>query len=148
MTPNEFQTINAQNTERTLKIAKTFKDAAEKTYAVVARSEVKCRKVRNAIQTQNKDMMWHVLQEYIREYADFIMRSSELTGITLCKVDQEFYKQITTNDVENQLETVIGFVYAKEALSSVMKETYKKCVEKLLKERGLFTKKELSRLFV
>ena len=52
------------------------------------------------------------------------------------------------SDIKNQLQIVIGFVHAKEAFDSAAKETYKQCVEKLLKKSGMFSDKELKHMFV
>ena len=145
---DEFQALNAQNNERAKEIAKILVKAAKETHAVMTRSEGKCKKARESIDTHDKDTMWSTLQEYINQYADFINNMSTLTGVGLYRVNRDFYERITATDVENQIHIIIGFVHAKEAYDSVMKETYKQCVKKLLKRSGLFTDDELKRLFI
>lgn len=148
MIPNEFQTLNAQNNERALEIAKILVKAAKETHAVITKSEAKSKKARDSIVTHDKDILWRTLQEYIGQYADFISKTSSFTGIVLYKVNRDFYNQITAADIENQFQIIIGFIYAKEAFDSVVKETYKQCVEKHLKKSGLFSKNELKHLFI
>ena len=121
MTSNEFRALNAQNNERALEISKILIKAARKTYAILRISEAKCKKARDGIATHDKDTMWCILQEYMGQYAEFISSTSALTGITLCKVNQNFYNEITTEDIENQLQIIIGFVHAKEAVDSAVK---------------------------
>ena len=148
MTSNDFQTLNTQNNERTLEIAKILVKAAKETHAVLTKSEVKSKKARDGIATHNKDIMWCILQEYIGQYSDFINHASSFTGVGLGKVDHDFYDRITATDVENQLRIIIGFVYAKEAIDSSSKETYKQCVKKLIKKSKLFSEDELKHLFI
>ena len=92
--------------------------------------------------------MWRTLQEYIGYYAGFINSMTMLTGIGLQRVNREFYDRVTAVDIEHQLQIIIGFVYAKEALDSVCRETYKQCVKKLLRQSKLFDDNELKRLLI
>lgn len=144
----EFQSLNAKNNEKSLEVAKILVKAAKETHAVITKSDALSKSARESISTHNKEVMWKTLQDYISRYADFINSSSELTGIVLYKVDREFYEQLTSNDVENQLQLMIGFVYAKVALDSVVKKTYEQCVKKLLKQSGMFSDSELRQLFI
>lgn len=148
MESNEFQTLNAQNNEQALEIAKILIKAAKETHAVLTRSEAKCKKARDAMATHDKDTMWCALQEYIGQYADFIRDTSAFTGVALCKVNRNIYNQLTAVDIEKQLQIVIGFVHAKEAFDSVIEETYKQCVKKLLKKSGFFADNELKDFFI
>lgn len=148
MTDNEFQTLNAQNNERALEIAKILIKAAKETHAVIVKSEAKSKKAKEAIAMHDKEVMWRILQEYIEQYAGFISKTSALTGVGLCKADRDFYNRITVADIENQIQIIIGFVHAKEAFDSVVKETYKQCVEKHLKRSPLFSSNELKHLFM
>lgn len=143
---DEFQSLNNKSNERSLEIAKILIQAAKETHAVISRSEVKCAAARSSMATHDKKIMWQTLQEYIGYYAGFINSVTALTGIGVRRVNREFYDRITAIDIENQLQIVIGFVYAKEALDSVFKKTYKQCVEKHLKHSRLFDSNELRRL--
>ena len=75
-------------------------------------------------------------------------KASSLTGVGLCKVDRSFYDQFTVIDVENQLQLIIGFVHEKEAIDSVVKETYKQCEKKLLEKSVLFSDNEVKYMFI
>lgn len=145
---DEFQSLNAQSNEQSLEIARLLIKAAKETHAVIIKSEAQCAAARSSISTHDKVNMWQTLQEYIGRYASFINSMSALTGIGLQRVNREFYDRITAVDIENQLQIVIGFVYAKEALDSVFKETYKQCVKKLMKQSKLFNDNKLKRLFI
>lgn len=147
MASDEYQALSAQNSGRAKEIARIFIKAAKETHAVVIKAEAKSRKAMEGIASQNKQIMWRTLQDYIREYADFIGQTSVVTGIGLYKVDHAFYDHTTTTDIEGQLQLAIGFVYAKEALTSTVKENYKQCVEKHLKRLGLFSDNELKYMF-
>ena len=145
---DEFQSLNAQSNERSLEIAKILIKAAKETHAVISRSEARCTAARSSMATHDKETMWRALQEYIGYYAGFINSMTSLTGIGLQQVNREFYNRVTAIDIENQPQIIIGFVYAKEALDSVFKETYKQCVKKLLKQSKLFDDNELKRLLI
>ncbi len=145
---DEFQSLNAKNNERALEVAKILVKAAKETYAVITKSEALSKSACESIATHNKEVMWNTLQDYISRYADFINSVSSFTGIGLQKVNRDFYERITASDVENQLQIIIGFVYAKEAIDSVVKETFKQCVKKHLKQSKLFTDSELKHLLI
>ncbi len=59
-------------------------------------------------------------------------------------VDKEFYNKVTIDDISNQLNQVIGFIYAKSALDSVAKTTFKQALKSILKKSKKFTDSELS----
>ena len=144
----EFQSFNAQNNEQPLEISKILIKAAKETHAVITKSEAKCRAAYNSISTHSKEIMWQTLQEYIRDYSDFINSMSAWTGIELQRVDRTRYEQFSPKDIENQLKIIIGFVYAKDAIDSVANEAYKQCLKKLLMQSGRFDNNEIKRLFM
>ena len=47
----------------------------------------------------------------------------------------------------DQLEYVIGFIYAKEAVRSKEKESFLNCLKKILQQTNVFTETELELLF-
>jgi len=143
---DEFQSLNAKNNENALEISKILIKAAKETHAVVMKAEEKSKRACESIATHNKETMWRTLQEYICSYANFINSVSSFTGVVFQRVDRDFYERVTAADVENQLQIMIGFVYAKEATDSAVKENYKQCVKKLLKQSKLFTGNELKHL--
>ena len=145
---DEFQSLNAQNNKRSLEIAEILIKAAKETHAVIVKSEAQCTVIKSSILTHDKETMWRTLQEYIGHYAGFISNMSTLTGIGIQQVNREFYEHVTVADIENQLQVIIGFIYAKEAVNGVFKETYRQCVKKLLKRSKLFEDNELKRLLV
>ena len=144
----EYQSFNSKNNERSLQISKILIKAADETHAVVSKSEAICRTIRESIATHDKQTMWETLQKYIIQYADFINKISILTGIGIQKVDSGFYERVPIIEIEKQLQVIIGFIYAKEAMYSVFNKTYKQCVKKLLKQSNLFDNKELNHLFI
>ena len=90
--------------------------------------------------------MWNTLQEYLREYSNFINNTALITGLCVYSVEREFYDQITVEDIEKQLRIIVGYIYAREAVNSAAKATFKDCLKKLLKKSGLFTDAELALL--
>ena len=94
----------------------------------------------------DKYAMWKILQEYYAEYRNFINSLSGFTGYTIYDVENNFVEKITDEDIRRQLKLLIGFIYAKEAVNTAAKQTYKECVKKILKKTKMFTDKELDRL--
>lgn len=137
----EYQSFNVQNDERALEISKILIEAAKETHAVVSKSEAKCRDAFDSIATHDKETMWKTLQKYIIQYADFINSMSIFTGIVVQRVDSGFYGRVSAAEIEKQLRTIIGFIYAKEAMESVSREAFKQCAKKLLKKSKLFDDK-------
>ena len=106
----------------------------------------KSQKAIDAIDTRDKASMWNTLQEYLREYSNFINNTALITGLCVYSVEREFYDQITVEDIEKQLRIIVGYIYAREAVNSAAKATFKDCLKKLLKKSGLFTDAELALL--
>jgi hypothetical protein len=144
-TSSEYLKAHSDDIDKAVSAAAMVKKAAELTYTA-ASARMKAKKVEDAIHTGNKAYIWTTLQEHLRKYASFINRNSRITGIYLCQVDTSFYSSVTEADLVKQLKIVVGVVYAKEALSLAGKETFKTCLKKLLKEKGLFTDAQLKLL--
>lgn len=121
----------------------TVKKAAEITHSVFG-AKSKCQNAIIAIESNDKKIMWNALQEYFLEYKTFINSLSSLTGYYVYDVDKEFYDKVTIDDIANQLNQVIGFIYAKSALDSVAKTTFKQALKSILKKSRLFTENELT----
>ena len=142
----DFNAFVSQSNERAVEIAKLLIKAAHMTHTMLIQSEKKSKRAREAMETQDKEAMWAVLQEYIQEYSSFITGTGIFTGIVIRRVDKAFYERVTVDDIRGQLQMSIGFVYAYEAFSSVGRETYKQCLKKLLKSSGLLSDAELKLL--
>jgi hypothetical protein len=129
--------------EKVLEYCKDIIEAVKKTRYVVTISEQKSKKVKDAISSGDKRIMWEVLQEYLRQFStEFIA----VYGIYICQVDADFYNRITEKDIKKQLQIVRGLIYTKEAVDCAAKETIKKCLKKLLKKSGIFTDREIEAL--
>ena len=122
------------------------KKAAEITHSVFG-AKNKSLNARYAIESGDKEFMWKTLQEYFHEYKNFINSLSPLTGYYIYDVNTEFYNKLTVEEISNQLRQVIGFIYAKFALESVAKTTFKQALKSILKKSQIFTDTELSILF-
>ena len=123
-------------------IIDSIKKAAEAVHiAGIARQ--KSNAAYKALSLTDKKEMWDILQQYLREYKDFINKMTTFTGYYIYNVDYNFYEQCSIDDIRKQLENVIGFVYAKESASSAAKENFKQCLKKILKATKLFTDTEL-----
>ena len=142
----DFNAFVSQNNDRAVDIAKILIKAAKETHTMLIQSEKKSKRAREAMEMRDKEAMWAVLQEYIREYSSFITGTGIFTGIVIRRVDRAFYERVTVCDIRGQLQMSIGFVYAYEAFSSVGRETYKQCLKKLLKSSGLLSDAELKLL--
>ena len=119
---------------------------AAKAVHMVGIANIKCKNAYEAIPLTNKKEMWDVLQQYYKNYKGFINNLSNFTGYYIFSVDKHFYEQCDIGDIRKQLEIVVGFVYAKEVLSSAAKENFKQCLKKRLKQSMLFTDIELALL--
>lgn len=133
------------NSKKTQVVIDSIKKAAEAVHAAKVAYN-KSNAAREAITMTDKKAMWDILQQYFKEYKEFINKMTILTGYYIYSVDANFYEQCSIDDIRKQLENVIGFVYAKEALASVAKENFKQCLKKILKESKLFTDSELALL--
>ena len=137
------QKIDFQAQENATKMIGYVKRAAEITHTVIM-ADQKASKAVSAIQTQDKSKKWTVLQEYLKEYGAFINETSRLTGICVYPVDKGFYDTVGVQELNQQLQMVIGIVYLKEAVRAAINATYKECLKKLLKQSGLFTEAQLN----
>lgn len=140
-----LQELQIRYEDKSLKAAELAKTAAEMTHTVYTANR-KSQKAFDAIGTRNKITMWNTLQEYLREYSNFINNTSWITGLCLYHVDQNFYEQTTVEDMEKQLRIVVGYIYIHEAVSSAAKATFKACLKSLMKKSGKFTDAELALL--
>lgn len=106
----------------------------------------KASKAVSAIQTQDKSRKWTVLQEYLKEYSLFINNTTFLTGVFVYQVNAEFYAEVNLQELDRQLQIMVGIVYLKEAVRAAVSETYKEYLKKLLRESGIFTEAQLNLL--
>lgn len=131
--------------EKVITYCKNIVKAVEKTHEVAAQSKLKSRKIEEALQTKDKQTMWNVLQEYIHKHPELLTMAN---GVQLRRVDEDFYKNVSEEDVTRQLEIVRGLIYLNEAKHCVAKETVKACFKKLLKQSGVFSEHEIDVLFL
>ena len=89
--------------------------------------------------------MWNALQEYIHKHPELFTMAN---GVQLRRVDADFYKNVSEEDVERQLDIVIGFIYLNEAKHCVAKEKIKACFKKLLKQSSVFSEHEIEVLIL
>lgn len=141
----KLQELQIRYEEKSLKAAELVKAAAEMTHTVMA-SNRKSQKAFDVVRSQDKVTMWNTLQEYLREYSNFINNTAPITGLCVYSVNREFYDQVTVADIEKQLRIVVGYIYAREAANSTAKAVFKDCLKKLLKKSGKFTDAELALL--
>lgn len=131
--------------EKVITYCKNIVKAVEKTRDVAAQSKLKSRKIEEALQVKDKQTMWNVLQEYIHKHPELFTRAN---GVLLGRVDEDFYKNVSDEDVAKQLEIVIGLIYLNEAKHCVAEETIKMCFKKLLKQSGVFSDHEIEVLLL
>ena len=139
------QKIDFQAQEKATKMIWYVKKAAEMTHTVIM-ADQKASKAVSAIQTQDKSWKWAVLQEYLKEYGAFINKTTLLTGVYVYQVNAEFYAEVNLQELDRQLQIMVGIVYLKEAVRAAVSETYKECLKKLLRTSGIFTEAQLNLL--
>lgn len=139
------QNIMCTDEEKVITYCKNIIKAVEKTRDVAAQSKLKSRKIKDALQTKDKQTMWNVLQEYIHKHPKLFTMAN---GVQLRRVDEDFYRNVSEKDVARQLEIVIGLIYLNEAKHCVAKETIKACFKKLLKQSGVFSEHEIEALLL
>jgi len=102
----------------------------------------KSQKALNAIASNDRNIMWGILQEYINEYADLINKSSGITGISVIRgVNPDVYSNA---HLVEQLQFIIKIVYLNEALKYSADKGIKYGVKQLLKSTGMFTDTDLA----
>lgn len=138
-----LKTESQLNDEKTAKAIECIKKACEAVH-IIKSAQQKTEKARNAMQVNDKQYLWNVLQEYLGFYKGFINSLSNYTRVAVFDVGPQFFENCTIDEIKKQLETVIAFVYLKEALTNVAKESFKQCLKKLLKATGAFTESELA----
>lgn len=139
------QKIDFQAQENATKMIGYVKKASEMTHTVIMAAQ-KASKAVSAIQTQDKSIKWTVLQEYLKEYGAFINKTTLLTGVYVYQVNAAFYAEVNLQELDRQLQIMVGIVYLKEAVRAAVSETYKECLKKLLRKSGIFTEAQLNLL--
>lgn len=131
--------------EKVIIYCKNIVKAVEKTRDVAAQSKLKSRRVEEALQMKDKQIMWNALQEYIHKHPKLFTMAN---GVQLRRVDADFYKNVSEQYIARQLEIVIGLIYLNEAKHCVAKEKIKACFKKLLKQSGIFSEHEIEVLLL
>ncbi len=139
------QSLVYTDEDKAIIYCKNIIKAVEKTRDVAARTKLKSRKLEEALQTKDKQTMWNVMQEYIHKQLELFTMTN---GVQLRRVDADFYKNESEEDVARQLDIVRGLIYLNEANHCVAKETIKACFKKLLKQSGVFSEPEIEVLLL
>ena len=139
------QNIMCTDEEKVIIYCKNIIKAVEKTHDVAVQSKLKSRKIKDALQTKDKQTMWNALQEYIHKHPELFTMAN---GVQLRRVDEDFYRNVSQKDVARQLEIVIELIYLNEAKHCVAKEKIKACFKNLLKQSGVFSEHEIEVLLL
>ncbi len=140
----EFELIE-QEQEKDDLFFKCIKETAQVMHTA-ALAKAKCKQAQDALDTNDKDIKWNTLQEYLHSYKKFINSLTGLTGLYVYQVGTDYYASITKDQLNEQLQTVIGFVYLIELLHSAEKESVKATLKRALKQTGQFTDEQLKLL--
>jgi hypothetical protein len=105
---------------------------------------MKRNEINAAIVSTDKQCMWNVLQKNLKIYRSLINSYTVFTNLEVRSVPAEFYDICTVEDLKDQLEQIINFIYAHELLTCAARETFLLCLKKTLKKTRLFTDKELA----
>lgn len=130
-----------ENKEKSLELARLIQIAAREIHAYLA-AERECRDLRDAQQSCDKDGMWRVMQQHMRENQQQIRAYGPLIGVAVIPVDQASYDRMTIQDVRNQIDLLIGAIYAIRVLKTSQK-AFKECLRKHMKTSGKFSKQEI-----
>lgn len=142
---SEYNHLQIDNQEKALEFFKSLKRAVETTRTIGVKCRNETAKARDAMVGDDRDKMMRVLQEYIREYYDKITKSNI---VEIEPVDKMTYEQLTMQQLQLQLQIMIGFIYRYEAIHSAAKETIKKSLKKILEDNGEFTRREIEILLM
>lgn len=137
----EYQSIYITNEDKVFEYVKAIIEAVKKTRCI----NIKCEKITEELQqaaiSGNREYMRNVLQKYIHKYKKALDVSQHIKMVYIQKAD---YERLALEDMKNQLRFLIGFIYNYEAKRSVAKEIIKKCLEKILRQTGKFSKEEIA----
>ena len=61
-------------------------------------------------------------------------------------MNAEFYAEATLQELDRQLQIIVGIVYLKEAVRVAINKAYEECLKKLLRKSGMFTEAQLNLL--
>lgn len=142
---NNYQNLQCTDDEKAEAYVKAIIKAVDITHQVAEKSKIKSRKIREAIETKNKECMWNTLQEYLYDFKEFINTTNIMR---ICSAGTDFYNQVTVTEIERQLKMMIGIIYDYEAKHCLRNETIKKCLKKMLKASGVFADKEIEILLL
>lgn len=142
---NNLSGYTPEEDEKISKFVEIIKKAADTTHTFLFARQ-KSQKALDAAETNDKMLMWNVLQEYIRQYASFINSVSALTNIQVNKVLDDYYDSVTADEIAKQLRTIVKFVYIKEFADSAAKSALKDLVKKILPKSGIFTEEKLKQI--
>ena len=137
-----MESLQTQNFDRTITVIDCMKKAAQAKHTISI-ANLKRQKVYEAINSNSKEIMWYTLQQYIAQYGSFINSLASFTNLCVVGVDKDFYETLTVNDLRLQLNEIIGFIYAKEALNSVAKETFKQAFITQLRKMNILNDAQL-----
>ena len=122
--------------QRCHQIFRLWEQTLEATHTL-AQVKYKSQSAKTALQYDDKLSIWQVLQQYYRDYFDFINSFSDFTHIRLVPVDMNYYNQLSIDNLKNQLYFVISIVYAYEMYHHAEGITFKRYFIKLLKNSEL-----------
>ena len=130
--------IQCHDNNTSLEMVKLIIQAVKETHTVVAMAKKKVHDLQLAIDSNEQLYKLQVLQEYIKQYERFINSSTSITGVCV------YYNvDVKTIDLNEQLKIMEGLVYLHEALKGTSSFNFRLCLKKLMKESGLFTKKQI-----
>lgn len=137
-----YQRIDCDD-EKVVEYCKAIVKAVKETHTIAEKCKRIAREIDDAIQSNDKDHMMNVLQNYIHKYYSIIEKNNR---IKLYYIDRNGYEQMSVEDMKKQLYILKGIVYDCEAKQSLAKDNIKNCLKKILKASGKFSKQEIELL--
>ena len=133
----QYDEEQEKNRERTKVYFECVEKAIEITHTVIhVRAQV--REIEEIQKSNDKLLMWNTLQKYLTNYRNEINSYSMFTNLVVYNVGADFYDNVSIDEIRLQFDYIKGFISLINITRTAHKETFKKCLESLLKKTGMF----------
>lgn len=105
-------------------------NAYERAYAEVADAT-------KALASDDKDTVWDVYQDYLRQYEERINGVSALTGIHVYRDSEATKDSLSLSEIKQNLKWIANFILQYDALEFAADEETKHAVERFFQANGI-----------
>ena len=135
--------LNIMELQKLQRIADAVKLAARVTHSYKIVSN-KIQQLNKNLLSNDKIYLWNILQEYIKQYYNYITITSPLTGLTVIQAN---YDNLSVDAIKWQLNQMKTIIIACEISKTTLRKNFIECLKKCLLGTKNFSKEELSLLF-